>query len=151
MYLCLSLLIHLAGEDDSLALKKKVTTEDVFGPDLHIHDPESKWLSGECTVCLLRLKSVTSKHNTFAKWVDFSQRVASLHQGFFSTKRRCGGEMTFVKKQHNKLHHIATLQCKQTLLPFWSSKIKCDAKKEQLNNKELVIKKIKIMSQTVKF
>ncbi|XP_075953479.1 A-type potassium channel modulatory protein DPP6-like [Anarhichas minor] len=31
--------------DDSLAQKKKVTIEDVFGPDLHIHDPDAKWLS----------------------------------------------------------------------------------------------------------
>lgn len=37
----------LTGEDDSLALKKKVTIEDVFGPDLLIHDPDAKWLSGE--------------------------------------------------------------------------------------------------------
>lgn len=35
------------GEDNNLALMKKVTVEDVFGPDLHIHDPEAKWLSGE--------------------------------------------------------------------------------------------------------
>ncbi len=42
------LLVMLStGEDDSLALKKKVTIEDVFGPDLHIHDPDAKWLSGE--------------------------------------------------------------------------------------------------------
>lgn len=40
----------LTGEDDSLALKKKVIIEDVFGPDLHIHDPDAKWLSGEGTV-----------------------------------------------------------------------------------------------------
>ncbi|KAF7222515.1 transcript variant X2 [Nothobranchius furzeri] len=33
------------SEDDSLALKKKVTIEDVFGLDLHIHDPDAKWLS----------------------------------------------------------------------------------------------------------
>lgn len=39
--------MHLTGEDDSLALKKKVAIEDVFGPDLHIHDPDAKWLSGE--------------------------------------------------------------------------------------------------------
>ena len=43
----LLLVMRLTGEDDSLALKKKVTIEDVFGPDLHIHDPDAKWLSGE--------------------------------------------------------------------------------------------------------
>uniref|UniRef100_A0A8C7SGA0 Dipeptidyl-peptidase 6b n=1 Tax=Oncorhynchus mykiss TaxID=8022 RepID=A0A8C7SGA0_ONCMY len=31
--------------DDSLALKKKVTIEDVFGGDLHVHDPDATWLS----------------------------------------------------------------------------------------------------------
>lgn len=37
----------LSGEDNNLALMKKVTVEDVFGPDLHIHEPDAKWLSGE--------------------------------------------------------------------------------------------------------
>lgn len=46
-FLCVCPLVHLAGEDDSLALKKKVTIEDVFGPDLRIHDPDAKWLSGK--------------------------------------------------------------------------------------------------------
>ncbi|KAL0966144.1 hypothetical protein UPYG_G00291470 [Umbra pygmaea] len=32
--------------DDSLALKKKVTIEDVFGRELHVHDPGATWLSG---------------------------------------------------------------------------------------------------------
>lgn len=41
------LVMPSTGVDDSLALKKKVTIEDVFGPDLHIHDPDAKWLSGE--------------------------------------------------------------------------------------------------------
>nr|XP_046215784.1 dipeptidyl aminopeptidase-like protein 6 isoform X1 [Oncorhynchus gorbuscha] len=31
--------------DDSLALKKKVTIEDVFGGDFHVHDPGATWLS----------------------------------------------------------------------------------------------------------
>lgn len=41
------LVIPLTDEDNSLALKKKVTVEDVFGPDLRIHDPGAKWISGE--------------------------------------------------------------------------------------------------------
>lgn len=40
-------LMHSTGEDDSLALKKKVTIDNVFGPDFQIHDPDAKWLSGE--------------------------------------------------------------------------------------------------------
>lgn len=51
--------MHLTGEDDSLALKKKVTIDDVFGSDLHIHDPDAKWLSGELKICLWHLKSVS--------------------------------------------------------------------------------------------
>lgn len=47
--------LALTGEDNSLALKKKVTIDDIFGPDLQIHDPNAKWLSGEETHVVLFL------------------------------------------------------------------------------------------------
>uniref|UniRef100_A0A3P8YLY3 Dipeptidyl-peptidase 6b n=1 Tax=Esox lucius TaxID=8010 RepID=A0A3P8YLY3_ESOLU len=35
--------------DDSLAFRKKVTVEDVYGEELQVHDPGATWLSGELT------------------------------------------------------------------------------------------------------
>ncbi|KAM3866400.1 A-type potassium channel modulatory protein DPP6-like [Diretmus argenteus] len=80
--------------DDSLALRKKVTVEDVVGPDLRIHDPDAKWLSGNELLYRTREGDVVKLN------VDTLERIVlvenKMFQKYKATKYQVSPDMQHV-------------------------------------------------------
>lgn len=64
-------------EDNSLSQKKKVTLEDLFSDEFKVHDPEAKWISGECRVPGAVRNPFPAPHHLLIAWLSwFASQVS---------------------------------------------------------------------------
>uniref|UniRef100_A0A3Q2XEI1 Dipeptidyl-peptidase 6b n=1 Tax=Hippocampus comes TaxID=109280 RepID=A0A3Q2XEI1_HIPCM len=72
-----SVILLTPREDESLALKKKVTLDDVFGPDLRIHEPDAVWLSANTQYGSKSLNSILRVCTALHATLTYVLRLAS--------------------------------------------------------------------------
>uniref|UniRef100_A0A6Q2Y2F6 Dipeptidyl-peptidase 6b n=1 Tax=Esox lucius TaxID=8010 RepID=A0A6Q2Y2F6_ESOLU len=81
--------------DDSLAFRKKVTVEDVYGEELQVHDPGATWLSDNTLLYRTREGDVIKLN------VETQEKVILVENRKFATKYQISPDMEHVLLAYN--------------------------------------------------